>query len=278
VTAARLIRHRIRVTSSIAVALIVFFPVYWLLISSFKPLTELFAHNSFLPSAKSTLEHYVTVFSNARFWGYVLNSVIVGFVSTTLVILFSTLGAYSLARLRFPGSETIANTVLFVYMVPPVLLAIPIYMWMYRLGLLNTRAGVIFGHVARGLPYAIWMLRGFFKGLPADLEDAARIDGCSYFGVIARIILPLSGPGVVAVATYTLILSWNDYLMAFMLITKGSLQTLPVGLVSMFQGSDALQVGSIIAGAVLSALPVIAFFYAVQRALVHGIAAGAVKG
>jgi ABC-type glycerol-3-phosphate transport system permease component len=268
----------LRVAGSIAAALAVFFPVYWLIVSSFKPLELLFAGNRVFPALRSTTEHYAAVMGNVRFWRFVMNSTIVGAVSTSIVIVLSTLGAYSLARLRFPGSDTIANTILFVYMVPPVLLAIPIYMWMYNLGLLNSRTGVIFAHVARGMPYAVWMLRGFFSTLPADLEDAARIDGCTYIGVIARIILPLSGPGIVAVATYTLIISWNDYLMAFMLITRGALQTLPVGLVALFEGSDAIEIGSIMAGSVLSAIPVVLFFYLVQRVMIHGIAAGAVKG
>lgn len=231
-----------------------------------------------LPSTNSTLAHYATVIADARFWVFVMNSTIVGVVSTTLVILLSTFGAYSLARLRFPGHEQIANTVLFVYMVPPVLLAIPIYMWMYELGLLNTRVGVIAGHIARGLPFAIWLLRGFFARLPKDLEDAARVDGCTYIGVIFRVILPLAGPGIVAVATYTLILSWNDYLMAFMLITRGAMQTLPVGLVILYESSETIELGPIMAGAVLSALPVMIFFFLIQRVMVHGMAAGAVKG
>jgi ABC-type glycerol-3-phosphate transport system permease component len=255
-----------------------FFPIYWLIVSSFKETEQLFRGNVLFPSLQSTARYYGVVLSDARFWRFVGNSVIVSLSTTVLVVAFSTLGAYSLARLAFPGSQTIANTVLFVYMVPPVLLAIPIYLWMFRLGLLNTRASVIFAHVALGLPFAIWMMRGFFANLPKDLEDAARIDGCTYIGVIWRIILPLSANGIVAVATYTLILSWNDYVMAFMLISRGQLYTLPVGLVVLFESSEIIRWGEVMAGSVLSAIPVIVFFFAVQRLLVRGITAGAVKG
>jgi multiple sugar transport system permease protein len=268
----------IRIILSFFVALLMFFPIYWLIISSFKSIQDLFGGAVLLPSANPTVEFFVDVLTNARFWGFVGNSVIVGLTATTLVIIFSVLGAYSLARFRFPGSQELANTVLFIYMVPPVLLAIPIYIWMYNLGLLNSRIGIIFAHVARGLPFAIWMLRGFFANLPQQLEDAARTDGCTWLGVIARIILPLSGPGVVAVATYTLILSWNDYVMAFMLLTEGRIQTLPVGLIAMYEGSDALEWGQIMAGSILSAVPVMLFFFLVQKLMVRGLTAGAVKG
>jgi ABC-type glycerol-3-phosphate transport system permease component len=270
--------HRSRAGLSILAALVMFFPIYWLIISSFKETEQLFRGNVLFPSLHSTLKYYAHVVSDGRFWLFVANSAIVGLATTVLVVAFSTLGAYSLARLGFPGSRTIANTVLFVYMVPPVLLAIPIYLWMFRLGLLNTRASVVFAHVALALPFAIWMMRGFFASLPKDLEDAARIDGCTYMGVIWRVILPLSANGIVAVATYTLIGSWNDYIMAFMLISRGQLYTLPVGLVVLFQSTDLVQWGEVMAGSVLSAVPVIGFFFAVQRLLVRGITAGAVKG
>ena len=163
-------------------------------------------------------------------------------------------------------------------MVPPVLLAIPIYMWMYKLGFLNTRTGVIFGHISRSLPFALWMMKGFFKGLPQDIEDAARIDGCNLFQILTKIILPLSGNGIVSVATYTLITSWNDYIMSYMLITKSKYQTLPVGLSIMYDSSEFLDIQGIMASSVLSALPVIIFFFCLQKYLVKGIASGSVKG
>jgi ABC-type glycerol-3-phosphate transport system permease component len=270
--------HGLRIIASIFAGLVIFFPVYWVVLAALKPIDRLYRGHALWPGKDLMLTNFISVVQNQKFWGFIGNSVIVSAVSVAIVIILSALGAYSLARLRFWKSDFIANTVLFVYMVPKVLLAIPIYMWMYRLGLLNTRIGVIGAHVAIGLPFALWMLRGFFKTLPDSLEDAALIDGCSWIGVLVRIILPLSGSGIVAVAMYTLILSWNDYLLAFMLISKSSLATLPVGLVTLFEASDAREWGAIMAGSVLSTLPVVLMFVILQSFLVKGLTAGAQKG
>lgn len=214
--------YYLRIVASIIVAGIMFFPIYWLIIASLKPLESLYRGQIIWPGSDFTLGNYNDVVFNAHFWRFFLNSVVVGILATCFVIVLSTLGAYSLARLKFWGSDWFANTVLFVYMVPKVLLAIPLYVWMYKMGLLNTQFSVIMSHVAIGLPFALWMLRGFFATLPESLEDAARIDGCSWFGVLTRIILPLSGAGIVATAMFTFINSWNDYLFAYMLINKSS--------------------------------------------------------
>lgn len=271
-------QYNIRIVISILLVLINFFPVYWLLVTSLKPI-ELFTDKKIYVSLSDiSIGSYLAAINNPVFWRYVMNSAIIGIASTSIVIILSTFGAYSLARLKFPGREILANSVLFVYMVPPVLLAIPIYIWMFKLGFLNTRLGLIFGHITRGLPFALWMLRGFFRGLPEDLEDAAKIDGCGLMGIIFRIILPLSGGGIVAVATYTMILSWNDYIMSYMLITKGELQTLPVGLSTMYETSDFINLPGIMAGSVLSAIPVVLFFFLLQKFIVRGMTAGAVKG
>lgn len=270
--------YYIRIIVSAAVVLCSFFPIFWLVNSSLKPFELLTNGEVLAPIGQLNLEGYKRALEDSTFWLYVKNSIIVGLISTFFVIILSLAGAYSLARMKFPGRSFISSTVLFVYMVPPVLLAIPIYMWMYKLGFLNTRTGVIFGHISRSLPFALWMMKGFFKGLPQDIEDAARIDGCNLFQILTKIILPLSGNGIVSVATYTLITSWNDYIMSYMLITKSKYQTLPVGLSIMYDSSEFLDIQGIMASSVLSALPVIIFFFCLQKYLVKGIASGSVKG
>ena len=269
--------YYIRIIVSAAVVLCSFFPIFWLVNSSLKPFELLTNGEVLAPIGQLNLEGYKRALEDSTFWLYVKNSIIVGLISTFFVIILSLAGAYSLARMKFPGRSFISSTVLFVYMVPPVLLAIPIYMWMYKLGFLNTRTGVIFGHISRSLPFALWMMKGFFKGLPQDIEDAARIDGCNLFQILTKIILPLSGNGIVSVATYTLITSWNDYIMSYMLITKSKYQTLPVGLSIMYDSSEFLDIQGIMASSVLSALPVIIFFFCLQKYLVKGIASGSVK-
>ena len=166
--------YYIRIIVSAAVVLCSFFPIFWLVNSSLKPFELLTNGEVLAPIGQLNLEGYKRALEDSTFWLYVKNSIIVGLISTFFVIILSLAGAYSLARMKFPGRSFISSTVLFVYMVPPVLLAIPIYMWMYKLGFLNTRTGVIFGHISRSLPFALWMMKGFFKGLPQDIEDAAR--------------------------------------------------------------------------------------------------------
>ncbi|NMB11582.1 MAG: carbohydrate ABC transporter permease [Firmicutes bacterium] len=271
-------RYYLRVVVSILIACIMFFPIYWLILSSLRPISRLFTGKTFLPGSDMTLENYSEVVSNKMFWGFFYNSTKVGLIATVVVILLSALGAYSLARLKFPGSEKLSNMVLFIYMVPQVLLALPIYFWMFNVGLLNTHLGVIVAHIAQGLPFALWMLKGNFSALPPDLEDAARIDGCTWLGALFRVILPLSGPSLVAVAMYTLINSWNNYIFSFMLINRTSLQTLPVGLVNLYQGADAQRWGEIMAASVISMVPIVMVFGLLQKFIVRGLTAGAVKG
>lgn len=266
-----------RIVASTFIVLVSFFPIFWLINSSLKPVTLLTDGKIFAPLKDLNIDGYVSAVSNPDFWMFVKNSVIVGVVSTFFVILLSLAGAYSLARMKYPGRQFISNSVLFVYMVPPVLLAIPIYMWMYKLGFLNTRTGVIFGHITKSLPFAIWMLKGFFKGLPVDIEDAAKIDGCNLLQIIGKIVLPLSGNGIVSVATYTIISSWNDYIMSYMLITKSKYQTIPVGLSMMYDSAEFLDLTGVMASSIIASLPVIIFFFCLQNYLVKGVAAGSVK-
>lgn len=254
-----------------------FFPVFWLINSSFKPFNLLANGKILAPLSAMNFNGYRYALTNSQFWGYVKNSVIVGIISTFCTVILSLAGAYSLARMKYKGRHFISSCILFIYMVPPVLLAIPIYLWMYKLGMLNTRAAVIFGHIAKSLPFAIWMMKGFFAGLPVDIEDAAKIDGCNLVQIIGKIILPLSGNGIVSVATYTIIGSWNDYIMSYMLITKSKYQTVPVGLSLMFDSTEFMDVTGVMATSIIASLPVILFFFCLQKYLVKGVAAGSVK-
>lgn len=269
--------YYLRIIATVTIVMIGFFPVFWLINSSFKPFNLLTNGKVLVPISQMNFDGYKTALTNSSFWVYVKNSLIVGVISTLCTVLLSLAGAYSLARMRFKGRRFISSCILFIYMVPPVLLAIPIYLWMYKLGLLNTRAAVIFGHIAKSLPFAIWMMKGFFAGLPVDIEDAAKIDGCNLMQIIGKIILPLSGNGIVSVATYTIIGSWNDYIMSYMLITKSKYQTVPVGLSLMFDSAEFMDVTGVMATSIIASVPVIIFFFCLQKYLVKGVAAGSVK-
>jgi multiple sugar transport system permease protein len=208
---------------------------------------------------------------------WVTNSVFVGVASSAIALVIGTLAAYSLARLRFFGSNALARSVLFMYLVPSSLLFIPLYLIIANLGLLNSLWALILTYQTFNVPFCTWMLLGYFRTIPMELEDAARIDGCSRLGVLGRIILPLSAPGLVTAFIFSFTNSWNEFLYAAVMATRSELKTIPVGLYS-FQIADILLWGQLMAAAILATAPVLVLYMLVQRFVVQGLTAGSVKG
>lgn len=261
----------------IGLAALALFPFYWMLRTAFTPAAQAFSLHPTVWPGTVTGVNFVRVFTSATipFVRYFWNSLIVSSATTALVILAGAWGAYALARLDFRGKDAFGIALLVIQMFPPIVLLIPLFLVMARLHLVDTYLGLILALVTFNLPFVTWLLRGYFLGLPRELEDSARIDGCGRFGVLFRIALPLAAPGVAAVATLSMINSWNDFLFAFVLINNDARKVLATGLAAYGQSNNDYT--ALFAMATLTTVPIVALFVLFQRHLVGGLAAGSVK-
>lgn len=253
------------------------FPLYWMLITSLKPMVDMFMPLPSLWPSRVTLDNYRDLLLNTHFLTFVKNSVTVGLASMAVSVAISALAAYSITRLRVPGRHTLATLVLVTYLVPQSILFIPMYLLVNDLGLSDTLTALVLIYPTFLVPYGTWMLMSYFRVIPVELEEAALIDGCGRLQAMAKVILPLAAPGLAVVAIFSFTLAWGEFIYALVVTTRSSVQTLPVGL-SGFIVSDVYMWGRIMAAAVLASFPVVALYMLVQRWLVTGLAAGAVKG
>jgi len=263
-------------TLCIAVCVILF-PVFWMFSSSFKGQTELFARDMTLLPVQWTWENYKNVWFNTPFPRYFWNSFYIATITTIITVTFAIYAAYAIARIKFRGRFLIGMVLLVTQMFPHVTLVLPLFLLMRDLGLFDTHAALIIANVAFALPFAVWMLRGFFMSIPAELEDAAAVDGAGLLTTLHWVIVPLAGPGIAAVAMFTFIRSWNEFLFALVLLQSQSLRTLPLGLAS-FQEEYTYRWDLMMAGGAIIALPVLFFFLLMQRFIVQGLLGGALKG
>jgi multiple sugar transport system permease protein len=257
--------------------LVVTFPFYYMALTSLRTQKDVYDREHMLTPLNLTFENYATVLGNTGMRTWLANSTMVALASTTIAVIISVLAAYSLARLKFFGSRNLAKSVLFMYLVPSSLLFIPLFLIMSGLGLLNTLWALIISYQTFNVPFCTWMLLGYFRTLPEELEDAARIDGCSRLGVLWRIVLPLAAPGIVTAFIFGFTNSWNEFLFAVVMAGRTELRTIPAGLYS-FQVGDVLLWGQLMAAALIATLPVVLLFMLVQRFVVQGLTVGAVKG
>jgi multiple sugar transport system permease protein len=274
---------RERVQSAVAYAIlltllvIVLFPFYWMTITSFKDETQMRSLASMFWPSPFVADNYAHLVRKTEFLGWYRNSVIVSVSSTLLATAIGTIGAYALARLTFLGRAFMASAVLITYLVPPSILFIPLYAQIRNLGLADSLTGLIVAYPSFTVPFVTWLLMGYFESIPVELEEAAMIDGATRFGAFRRVVLPLAAPGLLAAALYAFTQAWNEFLYALVFITNVKLRTLPVGL-STFITGDVYGWGYLMAGAVLTTLPVIAAYVYLQRYMVEGLTAGSVKG
>ena len=260
-----------------AVVLAVAFPLFWMIVTSVKPQFELFRRPpTFLPDT-FTLEHYARLLIDTAFLVYFKNSVILATTTTVIVVAIATLGAYSLVRFRYRGRENLAFLVLFTYLLPSVVLLLPLYLMLVRVGLSNTIASLVVAYTTFALPYALWLLRSFMAGIPEDLESAALVDGASRLGAFWDVILPQLLPGIISTALFTFILSWNEYLYALVLVNSDSARPLTTGVVNMLVSAFNIEWSLLMAASVMS-VPLIVVFAFLQSYLTRGFGAGAVKG
>ena len=261
----------------VALALAVLFPFYWMIITSFKNEDQMRSVVSMFWPKPFAVENYRQLLAKTEFAAWYGNSVFVAVSSTLLATAVGTIGAYALARLKFRGRGFMASATLITYLVPPSILFIPLYKQMQGLGMANSLSGLIAAYPSFTVPFVTWLLMGYFESIPEELEEAAMIDGATRFGAFYRVVLPLSAPGVLAAGLYAFTQAWNEFLYALVFITDGRLRTLPVGLASFITG-DVYGWGYLMAGAVLTTLPVIAVYIYLQKYMVEGLTAGSVKG
>jgi multiple sugar transport system permease protein len=219
---------------------------------------------------------YRELFTQFHFGTFLLNSAFVSVATMVLTLLFSVPGAYAVARLKFPGRAVLSQSILLIYMVPAIILVIPLYAVFSQIGLRDTLTGLLIVYPATTIPVAVYMLQGYFRGLPSELEEAGLMDGLSRLGVIMKITLPLSLPALASVALYVLMIAWNEFLFAFMFLDDIDMFTLSRGVVSL--NSSEVPRQHLMAGAVVATVPVLVIFLWFERFLVAGLTAGSVKG
>jgi multiple sugar transport system permease protein len=247
--------------------------------SSLRPLEEILMNpaNLGLDFRKIDFSAYYSVLFDHGFVRYILNSLYVSIITVVLSVVLATVGGYAVTRLRFRGQSFMSYSILIIYMFPAIVLVIPLYVIFSHMGLRDSVNVLILVYLAQTLPVALYMLRSYFKTLPLEMENAGLIDGCTRFGVIWRIIIPLSAPALASVGLYTFMIAWNEFLFAFMFLDTPDKFTLSRGVVQL-AGSVHLSKQLVMAASVLVTLPILFLFLFFERYLVRGMTSGAMKG
>ena len=252
-------------------------PFYWMIATSLKYDKEIYGYEATLIPQRTTLANYATVFRETPYLLYLRNSVAVAVGSTVLSMIIAVLGAYAIARLNFPGRAFLARSLVFTYLVPTSLLFIPMFALMSVLRLTDSLHGLIIAYLGFDVPFCTWLLMGYFKSVPAELEEAARVDGCNRVGALMRIVLPMSLPALAVVTFFSFTHAWNEFLYAHVFTSTTNARTVTTGLVN-FMSQDVFFWGPLMASTVMSALPPVLMFLVFQRWVVKGLTLGGVKG
>jgi ABC-type glycerol-3-phosphate transport system permease component len=256
---------------------IAFLPFLWMILSSFKSLAELYhIPITWLPKA-ITIANYEKVLFDSNVPRYFVNSTIVSLGSTILGLIFATPAAYAFSRFEFRGRSVWQIAILMSHLLPSAALIVPLYIFLGYLNLLNSILGLILVYLILTLPLSIWMLTGYFKSIPFEVEEAALIDGASRWGILLRIMLPLSLPGIVVIFLYSFVATWNEFIFALSFANDDTVKTLPIGLAEFSTEYDT-DWGAIMAASVIMSLPIAAIFLGLQRVFVGGMMSGAMKG
>jgi multiple sugar transport system permease protein len=258
-------------------ALIFLFPVYWMIVSSFKSNRILMKLPPQLYPTFKNLENYSSIFSESRYLVYIRNSVIVTTGTVSICFVVATLAGYSLSRYQFPFRKTLMSVLLSVQMFPVVAILISLFTFFTRMNLTNSYWGLILADVSMSLPLAVWMLKSFFDGVPRSLDESAKIDGCGRLRTMIQVIMPLIKPGLLAVGIYSFLNSWDGYLFALVIMNKNEMKTLPLGIVESFRGEYMDNYAGMMTMSLIVSLPIMLIFTVFQRYMVAGLTAGAVK-
>mgnify|MGYP000192263186 FL=1 len=257
-------------------AVIAIFPLLWIILSSLKGKGEIAGNpTAFFPQVIS-FENYQIVFEQMGFGTNVLNSILIAGGTTLLAITISCLGAYGIVRFMPRLGNAITRVLITTYMFPAILLAVPYSIIMGKLGLVNNRIGLIIVYMTFSVPYAVWLLVGFFKTVPLEIEEAARVDGATKIQTFTKVVMPIVAPGVVAVAIYTFINAWNEFLYSLILMNSSSKMTAAVALKSL-EGQEVLDWGVMMAASTVVVVPSVIFFMLIQKRIAGGLAQGSIK-
>jgi N,N'-diacetylchitobiose transport system permease protein len=262
----------------VAVFVVMVFPVFWMVSTAFKTDDQIIGVKPTWFPLHPTLAHFRAAIDKPFFWADVKNSLIVVLVTVAISIVLAFLAAVALARYDFGGRKLFVVLVIGIQMLPQAGLIIPLYVVLARYHQVNALTGLIVTYMTFVLPFCVWTLRGFLLGIPKELEEAAMVDGSTRLGVFVKILLPLMGPGLVATSVFAFITTWNEYIFARVLLNDQSKQTVTVWLSSYLGSSRHTDWGALMAASTLTAIPVIVFFLLVQRRIVFGLTAGAVRG
>jgi multiple sugar transport system permease protein len=261
-----------------AFVVVMLFPFYWMLITSIKPNRELYSQKIMpLVVYQPTLKHYIDLLWETNFLLWTYNTLLVAVVTTLISLVLGTMMAYPLARMRFPGAAVVAIGVAATYLVPQPLLFIPMADIINRLELGNTLTAVMLTYPTLLIPFSAWLLMGYFKSVPRELEEAARIDGASRWQAMTRIVLPLCTPGLLSAGIFSFTLSQNEFLYALIFLAKSDVRTVPIGVVTELIRGDVFYWGQLMAGALLGSVPVAIIYSFFVDYYVAGLTAGSVK-
>lgn len=251
-------------------------PVFWMVVSSFKPNAKIFATPPTIVDKDSSFAAYVSIFHDSEKIRFFINSYLVASCVVVLTLIVGILAAYSFSRFEFPGKRILNVIIISVQAVPPITLLIPFFGLMVTLKLYNTYQGLILTYMVFTLPYAIIMLTGYFNTLPRELDEAAKVDGTSSFGALWKVLVPISIPGIVSVGIYTFMIAWNEYLFALTLTRTNDMRTVPIG-IQLLMGQHSYEWNEMMAMSVLGSIPVMLLFIFFQRYFIGGMTAGSVK-
>ena len=269
-------RRLVRLAVNAAIAVLALFPILWGLSSSFKPSAQIAEYPPSLLPRTVTFEHYLRVFSD-NIGHCIFNSALVSTGAVALCLVVGALGGYALARFSFRGRGVMMVMTVAIMSIPIASLLVPTFTTLSTIGLIDTRLGLILLYAAYQLPIVIWMLYGYFLSLPIEIEQAARIDGCSPYRTLRKIVLPLSRPGLVAAALFVLVFSWNDFVVAVTMTSSEQARTLPVA-IYFYLGFYGREWGPLLAASIISIIPIIGVFMVLQRYFMSGLTGGGVKG
>lgn len=260
------------------VLFVALFPLIWMVLSSFKPNAELFQRPPRMLPQNPTWEHYVELFRFTSFPIYFFNTFIVAVLSSVLGIVVSVCAVYSVSRFDFIGAKAFTFGTLFIYMLPPILLAIPFFRIWFNLGMTNSLTALAITYLTITLPFSLWMLRPYIESIPRALEESAMIDGCTRFQAFLAVIVPQAWPGIVAAFVFTFVVVWNELLYALLLVTDEAKRTVSLGIAALIMETSVYSWGLVNAAGVVATLPVLVLFSFVTKHMVTGLGAGAVKG